>query len=136
VRGGIIDCFPVTQPDPYRIEFWGDQIHSIRRYDPASQRSMGQVEEVLLTAGDEHELLTRVQKGTLFDYVVDPLVIWDGPAALEDKYVAVREMAGRYLIDLEGLLKQLKTQMLFFSGETLAELGGEDSRLPFYHHTF
>ncbi|MFQ5729300.1 MAG: transcription-repair coupling factor, partial [Waddliaceae bacterium] len=34
VRGGIVDVFPVASPDPFRIEFWGDDIESLRSYDP------------------------------------------------------------------------------------------------------
>lgn len=37
VRGGIIDVFPVSTPDPYRIEFWGDEVTSLRTYDPIGQ---------------------------------------------------------------------------------------------------
>ncbi len=38
-RGGIIDIYPFTEPQPFRIEFFGDEIDSIRRFDPLSQRS-------------------------------------------------------------------------------------------------
>ena len=41
VRGGIVDCFPSGAPDPVRIEYLGDEIHSLRRFDPESQRSLG-----------------------------------------------------------------------------------------------
>ena len=40
VRGGIIDVFPLTTKDPVRIEFWGDEIDSIRYFDVISQRSI------------------------------------------------------------------------------------------------
>jgi transcription-repair coupling factor (superfamily II helicase) len=38
-RGGIIDIYPLTESTPLRIEFFGDEIDSIRRFDPLSQRS-------------------------------------------------------------------------------------------------
>ena len=40
VRGGIVDFFPVSSPDPFRIEFWGDEIESLRVYDPIGQKSV------------------------------------------------------------------------------------------------
>lgn len=40
VRGGIIDIFPLTEEQPYRLELWGDEIDSIRMFDPESQRSL------------------------------------------------------------------------------------------------
>ena len=41
IRGGLIDIFPIDQKQPYRIDFFGDEIESIRVFDPASQRSIG-----------------------------------------------------------------------------------------------
>lgn len=40
VRGGIIDIYPMTAEQPYRIELWGDEIDSIRVFDAESQRSV------------------------------------------------------------------------------------------------
>lgn len=40
IRGGIVDIFPMGHDLPIRIEFWGDEIESIREYDPQSQRSI------------------------------------------------------------------------------------------------
>jgi transcription-repair coupling factor (superfamily II helicase) len=39
VRGGIVDAFPFGHPAPVRIELWGDDVESIRRFDALSQRS-------------------------------------------------------------------------------------------------
>lgn len=48
VRGGIIDIFPLTEEAPYRIELWGDEIDSIRTFDVSSQRSIEQVEQLVI----------------------------------------------------------------------------------------
>jgi transcription-repair coupling factor (superfamily II helicase) len=45
VRGGILDVYSVSAGDPVRIEFWGDEITSIRTFDVASQRSSAEVQE-------------------------------------------------------------------------------------------
>ena len=45
-RGGIVDIFPPSSDMPSRIELWGDEIESIRLFDPASQRSVGNVDQV------------------------------------------------------------------------------------------
>ena len=47
-RGGIIDVFPAGAEHPYRIEFFGDQVESIRTLDLASQRSTGRVDEAVV----------------------------------------------------------------------------------------
>lgn len=52
-RGGIVDVFPPADSLPVRIEFFGSQIESIRRFDPANQRSQEQVECVIITPARE-----------------------------------------------------------------------------------
>lgn len=44
VHGGILDVYPLTEDNPVRIELWGDEIDSIRSYDPESQRSIEALE--------------------------------------------------------------------------------------------
>ena len=46
IRGGIIDIYPLTEENPFRIELWGDEIESIREYDALSQRSVEKLESV------------------------------------------------------------------------------------------
>ena len=53
IRGGIVDIFPLTEELPVRIELWGDEVDSIRSFDPESQRSVEQLEEVVLYPATE-----------------------------------------------------------------------------------
>ena len=46
VRGGIVDIFPAGEAQPVRLEFVGDTIESMRRYDPATQRSVESIDQV------------------------------------------------------------------------------------------
>ena len=48
IRGGILDVFPADQPQPVRVEFFGDEIEEIRRFDPETQRSIHKLTEVVL----------------------------------------------------------------------------------------
>jgi transcription-repair coupling factor (superfamily II helicase) len=48
LRGGILDVYSPEAERPVRIEFFGDEVDSIRRFDPASQRSSSPVDEALL----------------------------------------------------------------------------------------
>src|SRR5246500_5635814 len=48
LRGGILDVFSPEADRPVRIEFFGDEVESIRKFDPASQRSSSPVDEALL----------------------------------------------------------------------------------------
>jgi transcription-repair coupling factor (superfamily II helicase) len=54
VRGGLIDVFSATDRAPVRVEFWGDEIESLRGFSVYSQRSLGSVERLTIyPAGEE-----------------------------------------------------------------------------------
>lgn len=53
VRGGIIDIFPLTEDSPYRLELWDDEVDSIRRFDPDSQRSLEMVDKLVIYPASE-----------------------------------------------------------------------------------
>ena len=53
VRGGLIDLYPMGSPVPYRVDLFGDEVDSIRTFDPDSQRSLYPVPEVRLLPGRE-----------------------------------------------------------------------------------
>ncbi len=67
-RGGIVDVFPPSASLPVRIEFFGDEVDSLRAFDPTDQRSVGAVKEVsllpatefLLPAGGADEIRERL----------------------------------------------------------------------------
>ncbi len=46
VRGGIVDLYPAGETQPFRLEFIGDIVESVRRYDAATQRSLAAVDQV------------------------------------------------------------------------------------------
>jgi transcription-repair coupling factor (superfamily II helicase) len=52
-RGGIVDVFPPSAPLPVRIEFFGDEIDSLRAFDPTDQRTVGALEEAVLLPASE-----------------------------------------------------------------------------------
>lgn len=53
VRGGIIDIFPLGAEEPVRLELFGDAIDSLRRFDPASQRSVADLRAVIVGPAQE-----------------------------------------------------------------------------------
>ena len=64
LRGGIIDAFPLQSPDPVRIEFFGDEIDSIREFDVNSQSSINLIDSIELLSGK-----TRDTESLLKDYI-------------------------------------------------------------------
>lgn len=67
VRGGILDLFPAGQPQPIRLDFFGDTLESIRRFDPETQRTVGQQANLDLVATSElilnEESIARFRTG-------------------------------------------------------------------------
>ena len=56
VRGGLIDVFPTTGREPFRIEFFGDEVESIRAFSPFTQRALHPVEECTIFPAAERRL--------------------------------------------------------------------------------
>jgi transcription-repair coupling factor (superfamily II helicase) len=50
IRGGIIDVYPVTATEPYRLDFFGDEIEDIRAFDPVTQRSGARADRISIPA--------------------------------------------------------------------------------------
>jgi transcription-repair coupling factor (superfamily II helicase) len=129
LRGGILDIFPISSPDPYRIDFFGDVIDQIRTYDPIGQKSIAKVDAVLLSPASELELLRKEKKPALIlDYLgKDPLIIFDDLLALEDRSVALKGMlrggTSPLFLEMDELFKILHNHTkLFWSKERAEEL--------------
>jgi transcription-repair coupling factor (superfamily II helicase) len=67
VRGGIVDVYPITAHQPYRLDFFGDTLEEIKTLDPVTQRSGESVERITLTAAPR--LHTRGTEASLLDYL-------------------------------------------------------------------
>lgn len=52
-RGGLLDVWPLTEPQPVRLEFFGDELDTMRYFDPGSQRTIERIESVLVTPARE-----------------------------------------------------------------------------------
>ena len=56
VRGYVIDIFPVSSVNPVRIEFFGDEVDSIRYFDPETQKSVEEIKEIEIYPASEYLL--------------------------------------------------------------------------------
>ena len=59
LRGGIVDVFPPPSPWPVRLEFFGNELESLREFDPQTQISRGEISEVTLPPAGEIGILNR-----------------------------------------------------------------------------
>lgn len=91
VRGGIVDIYCLTEENPWRIEIWGDEIDSIRSFDPESQRSLEKLEELTIYPAVEHT--GDKDMVSFLDYFPEKrtIIFLDEPNRLTEKGGAVEE---------------------------------------------
>ena len=91
VRGGIVDIYCLTEENPWRIELWGDEIDSIRSFDPESQRSLENLEELTIYPAVEHT--GDKDMVSFLDYFPEErtIIFLDEPNRLTEKGGAVEE---------------------------------------------
>lgn len=75
IRGGIIDVFSFSNDQPYRIELDGEQIESIRIFDPNTQLSVKKVDRFFIIPNVQKETNAKERK-TIFSYLPTDTVIW------------------------------------------------------------
>ncbi|MBP8261710.1 MAG: transcription-repair coupling factor, partial [Verrucomicrobia bacterium] len=81
LRGGILDVFPLTAPWPVRLEFFGDELESLREFDPATQVSRGPIDRVVMPPGGELGLLRHAATASEL-HAADAGSDLDSPAGL------------------------------------------------------
>ncbi|MDO8541714.1 MAG: transcription-repair coupling factor [Opitutaceae bacterium] len=87
IRGGIIDVYPVTANTPYRLDFFGDEIESIREFDPVTQRSGAAVESISVAASPHVQL--DASKTGIADYLTPSAhLVFVEPASLDEEFSA------------------------------------------------
>lgn len=64
VRGGIVDVFSFSNDEPYRIEFFGDEIDSIRSFDVETQLSKEKLHKIFIIPNVENKTLQEKEKAS------------------------------------------------------------------------
>lgn len=75
VRGGLLDVFSFANENPFRIEFFGDEIDSIRSFDPASQLSVQQLSRIILMPNIQDQLVHHKRQSFL-EYLPKKTLVW------------------------------------------------------------
>jgi len=75
VRGGIVDVFSFSHDEPYRIEFFGDKVDSIRTFDVETQLSTEQVKKINIIPNVANKFLEESRQSFL-DYIAQKTVIF------------------------------------------------------------
>jgi transcription-repair coupling factor (superfamily II helicase) len=124
-RGGLLDVWPPSDPGPSRLDFFGDEIESIRRFDPATQRTLEKIEVVLVTPAREfllngdHRVMESAESDSLTEFHIP--ILHPAPASLLD-YLPDNALV---LIDdlslIETMVGEVEEQAVKFRAESIAE---------------
>jgi transcription-repair coupling factor (superfamily II helicase) len=122
-RGGLLDIWPPVEPQPARLDFFGDEIETIRRFDPASQRTIENLESLLIAPAREFLQTDLSDHLDQFDQLSEfhiPL-FHSAPSTLLD-YLPKKTLI---LIDdisiVAGVVNEVEEQALKLRGESIAE---------------
>lgn len=118
VRGGIVDVFSFSHDQPYRIEFFGDEVDSIRTFDIESQLSIDKVKKLNLIPNVENKVMLE-KRESFFEYISDQMVVWAKSIPLtakrlDDLFVKAEEA----FKGLDSNLKHASPEELFIGGES------------------
>ncbi len=75
VRGGIVDVFSFSNDEPYRIEFFGDEVDSIRTFDVETQLSLEQLKKISIIPNVENKLMNEKRQSFL-KYIASKTVVF------------------------------------------------------------
>lgn len=115
IRGFVIDIFPIESEHPVRIEYFGDEIDSIRIFDEGTQKTIEEIEEVkilpytefLIDEYDEEykekqKYLKKITNGkinSIYDYLENPITIFKNYNQLKTSFNTQLEQIFEYKID-------------------------------------
>ncbi len=75
IRGSIVDIFSFSNEDPYRIDFFGDEVDSIRTFNIENQLSKEKLEQISIIPDIQNHSVEKIRE-TIFDYLPDDYVVW------------------------------------------------------------
>ncbi|MFH2102906.1 MAG: transcription-repair coupling factor [Chloroflexota bacterium] len=135
-RGGLLDIWPVAEPNPVRLDFFGDDIETIRQFDPASQRTIASLDAILVTPGREFLLPAGTQQDR--DFPDQPSefhlpLLHRYTSSLLDYLPAESLVLVDNLSSLDGTITEFEEQAVRFRTESIAEgVLSDDFPVPYY----
>ncbi|WP_324720396.1 transcription-repair coupling factor [Salinimicrobium sp. HB62] len=121
VRGGILDVFSFSNDEPYRIEFFGDEVESIRTFDVETQLSTDQIKKITVIPNVEHKRLQEVRESFL-KYISDKTVIFSqDPSLMFDRIDKLFSKAEEAFQNLSEEIKHNAPEELFCNSALLQE---------------
>ncbi|WP_371736673.1 transcription-repair coupling factor [Cellulophaga sp. HaHaR_3_176] len=117
VRGGIVDVFSFSNDEPYRLEFFGDEVESIRTFDVETQLSLDKINKITIIPNVENKFLDESRESFL-KYIASNTVIYSSDLELLlDRLDSFFEKAKEAFSKLSSEIKHAEPKALFVDAE-------------------
>ncbi len=134
IRGGIIDVYSFAYELPYRIELFGDEVDSIRTFEPGSQLSVETLEQVNIIPNIQTKL-TKEERQSLLDFISNDTRLWFRDVQLTSDVVekTFEKVTASYDKILKGTGTQVASspEKLFTSPEEFSHQTESFTRIEF-----
>ncbi|NNK71596.1 MAG: transcription-repair coupling factor [Flavobacteriaceae bacterium] len=122
VRGGILDVFSFSHDEPYRIEFFGDEVDSVRTFDVETQLSIEQVKKINIIPNVANKFLEESRQSFL-NYIASKTVLFvSNREFLQNRVDKLYEKAVEAFETLSGEIRHQEPEALFCNGTELLNL--------------
>ena len=122
MRGGIVDIFSFSFDHPYRIEFFGDDVDSIRKFDPTTQLSVAKMTRATIVPNVGNTSLHESHE-PFFSFLPQDSVLWMADAKrCEAGLDKAMERARAHFDKLSGEVKRTPPESLYLEGKHLEGL--------------
>nr|WP_041801890.1 transcription-repair coupling factor [Allomuricauda ruestringensis] len=121
VRGGIVDVFSFSHDEPYRIEFFGDEVDSIRTFDVETQLSTDKVKKISIIPNVENKFTEEIRESFLKYISAKTVVFAKNPALIYDRIESFFEKAEDSFAKLSQEIKHARPKELFLDSTLLKE---------------
>ncbi|MAN59344.1 MAG: transcription-repair coupling factor, partial [Flavobacteriaceae bacterium] len=119
VRGGILDVFSYSHDEPYRIEFFGDEVESIRTFDVETQLSSEQLKKISIMPNVENKRLEETRESFLKYIAPKTVVFLKNEELLSSSIDALFKKATQAFGTVKGEVKQAEPSELFCTASEL-----------------
>jgi len=119
VRGGIVDVFSFSHDEPYRIEFFGDEVDSIRTFDVETQLSTEKVNKIAVIPNVENKFLNETRESFLKYISPKTIVFTKNLEMLYDRLDSFFSKAEESFTKLSQDIKHAEPEALFVNSQLL-----------------
>ena len=136
VRGGIVDVFSFSHDEPYRIEFFDNEVESIRTFDVATQLSVEKMKRIAIIPNVENKFLITSRESFLKYISKNTIIFCKDPDLVFGRIDALFEKAEEAFGKLSKTLKHDSPEALFCNAGTIKEQLQDFTLVEFGHQPY